>query len=520
MVKKKLHKSLNEISIDDANKVIIELKDNNVLFKLDFEHISKYFLSKFLVVNAFSTEFDMLLKEYLFNIGYSKTTPKDLKPDSSLSRNQIMEIENAIQNEMQFHTYICKYHLNLVREPKEVLLITYELVREDLQDINNTLENLKKEIDAISKNNSTDIQVNKPILLYYQKHNQDAQAEILLFLKDRIYDFALRNCYEHDQIDKLFICIPYDYKWDKPSYMPKQISGIQNKCKDLKIQEHKDLSVLFFNDKPEFYKYLRNYITQRNIDSEILDLLHQSHVLYLRKEIIIELIGTFNDGKKAMFANAVPTIIEGILHDICILNGEDENELLQQGFQYKLDKLQNIFMFETHYEYYSFWFRAFRNKVAHGRLTMEEAGELADFLLLDLLDICKLTLTRKLELNRKIFLVKKLNEDFTQPDYEDLLWYLLLKKIVIPTFYGLNHQIEEVENIIQTNEFWEFLEEQIDRGIDSIKHGMYKILGIIKDQKKLDERRIRLLRKIAIKKADNGLANSYFKFLKSRHFPF
>lgn len=41
-----------------------------------------------------------------------------------------------------------------------------------------------------------------------------------------------------------------------------------------------------------------------------------------------------------MFANAVPPIIEGIFHDLCIICGTTDNELLSEGFQEKLNRLK------------------------------------------------------------------------------------------------------------------------------------------------------------------------------------
>lgn len=210
---------------------------------------------------------------------------------------------------------------------------------------------------------------------------------------------------------------------------------------------------------------------------------------------------------------AVPSIIEGIFHDLCILIGEKENNLLKEGFQYKLDKLHGYLGTEMYYEYYSFRFRLFRNKVSHGRLSKTDVDELADLLLLDLYQICRIVYSDRLDMNHKRHVVDELNKNLAKPDYKYLMRYILLDKIKIPAFYNLEKQIEEIEKLIIGNDFWNYLDEQVKDGGDPVKHGIHIVVQAISKRTKGDKRCANMLRKIGLKKSDRKVANNYLKYL-------
>lgn len=240
--------------------------------------------------------------------------------------------------------------------------------------------------------------------------------------------------------------ISYNYEWNSDSYKPRYPHDLANKLADLAYPKYAEICKLYDENKAEFYKFLTKYIVDEKIIFSFNNLIQDYHILDARKEILNETLNIYQVGSKMMFTTAVPSIIEGILHNLCILVGEQENNLLREGFQYKLDKLQEYLGIELHYEYYSFRFRLFRNRVSHGRLTKKDVNELADLLLLDLYQICKLVSTDKLDLNHKRFVIHELNQNIAVPDFKHLMQYLLLDNIEIPAFYQLEEQIEEVES--------------------------------------------------------------------------
>src|SRR5690606_27690447 len=302
----------------------------------------------------------------------------------------------------------------------------------DLKEIDDTLENIKNELDDITqRNDTTEIQEKKPILYYYQKHNEKARTEILSFLKEEVKNYSLTNCYGNSFWGSLMIRVPYNYNWNPKSYKPRSPNDLGNKLGNLPYPAFIEISKQYIEDKPEFYKFLNKYIVDEEIVLSLNALIQHHHILDARKEILSETLNIYKTGSKVMFATAVPSIIEGIFHDLCILIGEKENDLLKEGFQYKLDKLHEYLDLDLHYEYYSFRFRLFRNKVSHGRLTKKDVDELADLLLLDLYQVCQLVSTDKLDLNHKRFVIHELNKNLKVPDYKYLMQYLLLDKVKI-----------------------------------------------------------------------------------------
>ncbi|MGV3460239.1 MAG: hypothetical protein ACO1N9_07275 [Flavobacterium sp.] len=508
-------KKLNEVTAGEMSEIFKKLKDAGVVFRCNLNQISKHLLKEFLPVNPFSVDFQTLLTSFMEHVQFD-TQIDEYKDDfiKDYHLKQKKELTEAMASEVSFHRYICKVYLDLAKEPRIELLEAYEKAVADLTEIDETLDDIQEKLDGITKrNNSTEIQEKKPILYYYQAHNENAKKAILTFIKNDIRDYALTNSYNNSLWGSLMMRVPYNYSWNPKSYKPRYPNDLQNKLGEFAYRKFLDIYKQYKEDKPGFYAFLTKYIADENIVFSIGDLLHHHHILDGRKEIIEETLDIYQTGSKIMFATAVPSIIEGIFHDLCILVGEKENDLLREGFQYKLDKLHEHLGLDLHYEYYAFRFRLFRYKVSHGRLTKEDVAELADLLLLDLYQVCKLVSTDKLDLNHKRFVVYELNKDLVKPDYKYLMRYILLDKTEIPVFYGLEKQIEEVEKLIVGQEFWSFLDEEVKHGGDPVKHGIHIVVKAISNRKKGDKRCAEMFRKIGLKQSDKNIANNYLKYL-------
>lgn len=512
------NKSLNKTRVKEMSEIFDRLNNKDgLIFRCDFSQISKHFLSNFLPLKMFQVDFETIKNAYLENIEFDKLKLKNSEKEdfmNMLNREHVHKVEKACENERDFHKYICKTYLDLIREPKEELLDAFVKASEDIKEIDETLADIKNRLDEIFKNNdSAEIQEKKPILYYYQEHNEKAKAEILNFLKNEIKDYALSNCYDNSLLSGLMMRNPYSYKWNPKSYKPRYPNDLENKFGELPYPDFVDLCKKYKEDKPAFYSFLTKHIAENEIVFSINDLVQHHHILDIRKEIIFETLNIYQNGAKIMFAVAVPAIIEGTFHDLCLLIGEKENDLLKEGFQYKLDKLQSFLGWELYYEYYSFRFRLFRNKVSHGRLTKADVDELADLLLLDLYQVCRLVQSDKLNLNHKRFVIDELNKNISKPDFKYLMEYLLLEKTGIPAFYKLEEQIEEIEKLIVGDDFWEFLEAEIDKGGESVIHGIYLVVKVISSRKPFDKRCTKIFKKAGIEKADKGIAENYLKYL-------
>jgi predicted nucleic-acid-binding protein len=469
-----------------VRKAFDELKSKGLIYRCSFTQLSRHLLKKILNTE-FDTEFHELRRTFIQH---------DLSND-----------EPPI-DEQDFHKWVCRTILGLVKEPREELLEVYEsaiidlsVIDDRLKDIQTRLFNLQSEADVSQK------QEWEPILRYYKEHNEEVRAEILEFIKNGSHFYALNGCY--DSKYSIQRRVPYKYAWNRESYEPKTPSDLDNKFRELPILSIRELKKDYELDKTVFNKKVSEYIEKCDIIQSINDLLNQHHILFGKSDIIYETLNAFSE-KKMLFANAVPTIVEGIMHDLCIEIGIDRNILLKAGFHEKLKHLLPILGNELYYEYYAFRFRLFRNKAAHGLLTKSEVEELSDLLLLDLYHVCRLVNSLYIKTNQKRHIITGLSNNFSSPDYKLLLAYLFLKDVSIPDFYKLNNQIETIEKLFSSDGFWAFLENEIKSESEEASHGIYRILEILKKRQPVDSRCKALFSKLGISKADDQLARFYF----------
>jgi len=507
----KYHKPLGRLTGADLSALFDKLKEEDLIFRCSFAQIAKHFLGNFLPVNTFAADFTTLKESY---VDIVKT---DKKPALKIGDKEMLLEDDIPEKEQQFYKYICKKYLDLQKEPKEALLDAYEQAIQDFKEIDETLINIQSRLDEITKKNDPlEIQEEKPLLYYYQKHNQEAKDTILHFLKYDIKQYALSESYEQSFLSAFILRIPYNYRWNPKMYKPRTPNIFDNKFGELLLEEHRDLEKLYRNDRPAFNSYLAHYITEQDILFSITDLLHKHHVLAQRAETINEALFIYKQSAKIMFTSAAPTIIEGIFHDLCLMAGIPENELMQSssGFQFKLDKLNDLLGLPLSYEYYSFQFRLLRNKVAHGRLSKTDVNEMADLMLLDLLHVCKLVFNTKFGLNQKLFLIDELYKTREKPEYKYLLEYILLDKVKIPSFYELDEKMKAVEALIEDESFWSFLAGEIDKGGEHIQHGIFSILIMLSKRNPAEQRTKALKKQIGLKKPKKELVDEFVKGLK------
>lgn len=491
-----MNKSLSDITIGEIEDVLDMMKNNKTLFHYGFEEIAKQFLNKFLNINPLKVDYQTLKDAYLDSIDFNEF----INAEDTYSRNyQLDFIEKAKQgtsSEYAFYPYICKTYFRLSKEPRVVKLMMLEKSIWAISEIDVRLLEFQKRLDEITKSNrAEEIQKEKPVIEFYKEKNKKAKEEIIEFLKDDIDNYALMNSFDTDALDLPFWIkrVPYEYDLFPHLYKLKFPSDLENKFQDLSILKYDKVKKLYdAEDKTEFYSYLQSYIHEKDVFSLIEKLLKQHHLLDNRKEIIKEAIETFKIGKKIIFANAIPSIIEGILYDLCIALGDTVEELSKtgKGFQYKLDRLNKAFGGYSFYEYYSFNFRILRNKVAHGNLTKLDNEGSADLMLLDLLHICELVVSSSLPINTIVSLTKDASLANIDNNYRHLFELLMVKNEQAPKFYNLEVESKNIEEILKSDDFWSFLRKELEKNDETTRHGVQKILLKIKEKKDpfLDEK--------------------------------
>lgn len=490
-MKKKIKISLEDVLMGEITAVFNRFVKSESIFNFSFEQLAKHFLIEFLDINPFQVSFQELVKEYLTNIKYEESKKSEAKKKlNEMFGNVDEELEKALLSESLFYEYICKKYLEIIKEPRTELLDLFMKASDDLRIIDETLNDIHIQREKIVKDNTAqDVQEKLPILFYYKELNEKAKEEILYFIKNDIKNFALENSMDTFLRQYFFLRSPYNFNAHHKAYKPQYPNDLANKFGDLPLPTFRDVNEKYKNiDKTDFNKYLSDFIKQRKIVRQITDLVDKNHILFERKEIIKEALDIYENGQKIMFANAVPTIIEGIFHDLCIVCGESNNDLLFFGFQEKLNRLKKILSWELHYEYYSFKFRIIRNTVAHGRLAVEEINQLSDLLLLDLYQVSQLVSSNRIKLNKKINNIKQFSMKAKEVDFEKIIKYILLDEVEVPKFYKLNLSIKKIESVITSQEFWDYLNKEFENGYETEKHGIHHIVKKLSNRKPFDVR--------------------------------
>jgi hypothetical protein len=465
--------------------------DDGLLFRCDFAQLSKNFLSHFLSANPFTSTFRELRDEYL----------------------KESNIKDVPEGEQDFHKFICKLYFNTVKEPREALLDYYLKATEHIKEIDDRLEWITKESLAITngKDQKT-FQAKMPVLHYFKQHNMRAKEEIISFLKNGIKRKAENASYDlSSPFSFLINNIPYQYDWARESFKVHFPGDFSNKHIELMKSEIEKLESLEKTNEPEFIKQLDDIIQRDEKLFTIRESISKHHVLHMRSGILNEALQTYETGSKSIFANAIVLQIEGIFHDMCSEFGADENDLLQETLQPKLDRLLKHLGGNLNYEYYAFRFRVIRNTIAHGRALDSHVPKLARLLLLDLEDVCLLLNDMNFPVNKKLYAIHHLIQEKQSPNPNDLIQYLFLDKIVIPAFYDLDAQIAEVDKMLKEPFFWDFLDKQAQSGTEPIRHAIAKAMKILRKKPTFAGQSTAVLKKLHLDDVDETQITKYLQ---------
>lgn len=509
-------KKLEEYNILERDGIVRDIMNEDRFFNCEWKQLAKNFISYFTDENIWQSDFDEVKKLFRENVWlWSKsvninTQPKDIFDEMIEDKNnKLFEVE---KDENEFYQFVCKEYLDINELPKDVLLRYYNEASKDLASINETLKKIDAKLSEIkNEGNKLRIQDECPILYYYQKHNQDAQNKILEFISNGIKPFIRKKQALRGFSSTMFIA-PYHY--NKDTYVPRRPSVLDNKFLNTIPQEHIRLKKLLNSNKEEFGKEIEKYIENENIIHRLRETTNYNHIFNSRKEFINEALDLYENNKLILFVNSIPSFIEGVFHDICLLFGYSENELQGDPFQAKLDKLQEHMGWELFYEYYSFSFRLLRNKISHGGLTVTDVTEYADLLLLDMFHLSDMANSIKIPLNNILFLIHEIENNIQNVDYYYLLDYLIQKKEVIPNFYGItSERLDAINAMVLTPEFWNFMEKEKEDMYEAKKHGLSIIMKQIRSIYPNNEESKAFLKELRLKKAERFIADNYLKRL-------
>lgn len=507
-----MKRKLNSLKIDDIDNFKNSLIESDIIFSLDINGLARYFLSNYLELDISKLTFDEIKERFLENINL-----KDIKDD-----NYIAEINEACSNNNKFCSYICRKYLNIIYSPRGIFDSEIEKIEKKKKEFQNKINDIDAKINNIKTEEDYDnIRLLKLKKDEYKKHIEhlDNYSKKRIYNKCRELLYLKTNGYIDMNIETSFFSPYNDFT----------IHTLANKLHDLPARNYKKLVKEYDKNPKDIIKLMKCYIPEASVIEGIKSKLDKNKQLNDKKELIVSLLELYENKQYLMFITAVPSIIEGIFYDLCILFNILPEELFGKGLSYKLGKLNNCFnSFKLFYAYYFYNFRIIRNRIAHGKLLDINDIEWHYLLLLDLLHVSELLFKCEIPSNLKIFLIVKIhgsiNNNSNKYLFDYMLKYIDLYDVKTDDFYKLDSEMKFIDNYIN-NSFLDIISYKVENIINDddslfdIKNNeliqvIYKIMLILLKNNNFDKNKCKcILSKIKFKKTDinDELINSYFE---------
>lgn len=465
------------ITIGELHRLRIKTLDENDVFIMGKKGIARVFLQSLLKLPP-ETGFNEV------ETAYKESFSKDDIP----------------KNSEEFWVFIEKKYLYLEKEPKSMFTKLSFEVADDLGKIAKNLEYILSERKILEEKKiehgrlSANERYYRNQLDYFENKNIVARNEIVDFMSTYIKSYAINKSAPESpfsfSLGFMFKESPYrfgrtSFLHSYDSYDVRSLDEYSNKFDDLPVSVHREL-IEKCRKSPENFKEIAHYYiagvpdSLPSVSEKLEKLVEESHILTRRKQVISTMLKHFETKDYISFVSIAPLQIEGIFADICREIGVSENQLDISSLNDKLHHIDGKINSFFYFEYYSFKFPVLRNLVAHGGLVDGELEDTALLLMLDLLPVCKLTVSKELPINYALTVL----DEASQSNYEKLIeWLDLRTNVLIPDFYNIKEKISATETLYDSTGFWEYLKEQLNKldSVDQIKKSMpLKIAGIVK----------------------------------------
>lgn len=436
----------------EVNRILQDLARDGTLFRIGWKGLLCHLLSDYCHggVTAFNASAAELRQAAARAIGEEE----ELLPDN------VEELINTI----------CKQNLRIRTLPRDLYIEEQQRAAEDLRAIRGNIERCESELRQIetrsSKGAVLDSDRQRTAYLRYKiGQNCEARADIVLFLEEgiqkEVFHKLHRGMYEGFLPATLFMFhAPYDFRLRPHLYSPENLSQIRNKFRDRSMREVRNWERLFREDREEFHRKLRDYISEAKIVPRLRETLMTHHRLAARADVLSGALDAYSSGRFTLFCNIAPIQVEGLIGDYCEEIGIPISEIQFEALPSKLKKIQAREEVFGDFEYFRFHFSVLRNKVAHGRFEDQGSESIADLLLLDLADLCRRLLDAELPINKLVTLLRDV--DTLNPDPEKLLQILKLHTVELPEFYRLTAHRQDLFMACKDATFWDHLERQVN----------------------------------------------------------
>jgi uncharacterized protein YdcH (DUF465 family) len=475
---------------DEVNAIVNTIRQEGNLFSMSTEQLSRTFISKCLCDDFSHKSFEDIRDAYI----------------EATNKGGIEDYPNSLDD---LCAYILRIHFRYCKDHKSVLIVFYDSAVKDWNEVDDRIKKIEDELTSLNKaENSTAKHERIHLLHFYLKHTKIALDEIIIFLRKEIHEFVLRKC-SYPKNTESWDTYAYHYYASAPAYDVQQPSMISNKF--TLIDRRDDIVEMYDNKKEEFYPFLHKYIEDNYILHTVKDASRINYFFDNRSEFLREALDAYENENYILFSSACFLIVEGILHDVCLKLGVPESEIIGAGFQKKVDKIFYTYKVDIDYQYYSFRFRLLRNEVVHGTASAQQLQEVADLLLLDLLDMMHVTKSNQILFNPKLNFLHY--AQLNSPDrLEYVVGYLILSDIEVPAIYDTVESHSNVLRILEQDDFWDYVDKLCDSEISYERATGLQVLKKVKElgMQSLEEKCASRLRKYKDIK-DKFVLNRYLK---------
>lgn len=242
-------------------------------------------------------------------------------------------------------------------------------------------------------------------------------------------------------------------------------NDVENKFLDYPAWRVDELRQTYKEAPEKFYKWAENELRETLIPNA-RSLFESNHLLCVRKEILEEGISQYQNGKYQVASSILALQIEGLIRDVLVLLGEDEEKMYASSLTEKAEKLDRHETGFYAYEYYAFRFPVFRNEIAHGDAHKTQREDCVK-LMLDFCALCRyVARDEKIPTNHIIELIAKATEG--NCDVKTIVEYatysVVNKDVTLPDFYKLKTKVDVVRNRITSVQFWDDWYALVDKG--------------------------------------------------------
>ena len=428
----------SEMRLKDWRNLLADMATSTWFFRCDLVRFGKNLLSMFYGRIVWQWDSSEILKQ--------------CAKDKWLEGKQFCDIES-------FFKQILKTYLWLEELPHDEYFNLLERTREMVRVLVHRQDEYKKRISDVSAkaHRTGEEEYQLRLTKYYLKQVELTLQDISEYLSDQIEMDALTRC----GCAARGVC-----GWSRIDLFEHRVrmadmnlcNDIDNKFLDYPVPCVITLRKVYGKKPMRFYSWAEKELSEKLIPVT-LELIKSNHVLNARKDILRQGIKLYKKGDYQV-ANSVLTLqIEGLIRDVLISLGEDEESLYATSLTEKAERLEGQKTGFYAYEYYAFRFPVFRNKIAHGDAHNSQRED-AIKVMLDFCSLCRHIATDdKVPINKLVELAKKLTNK--KSDFDEVIEYarysISHQDVSIPDFYGLGTKERIAQRKIRQQGFWDAL---------------------------------------------------------------